>query len=207
MEEMVINHLFFSYEKNIIEDVSLTIPKNAVVKLTGKNGTGKTTFLKILSNLIRSENLAYDLQIASEASDFEAIRKDRLFIPDKPMFQEELNGYENITFYRLLFEYDHHYEQQVLNMCRQLDIENYLNSDVHTLSLGTRQKLFLAINLCVNKELYLLDEPFNSLDEASKKNLMKIILDKKNATFIIVSHENNQDVLFTKTICTDNWLK
>lgn len=176
---MVINHLFFSYEKNIIEDVSLTIPKNAVVKLTGKNGTGKTTFLKILSNLIRSENLAYDLQIASEASDFEAIRKDRLFIPDKPMFQEELNGYENITFYRLLFEYDHHYEQQVLNMCRQLDIENYLNSDVHTLSLGTRQKLFLAINLCVNKELYLLDEPFNSLDEASKKNLMKIILDKK----------------------------
>ncbi|WP_081184042.1 ABC transporter ATP-binding protein [Enterococcus villorum] len=179
MEEMVINHLFFSYEKNIIEDVSLTIPKNAVVKLTGKNGTGKTTFLKILSNLIRSENLAYDLQIASEASDFEAIRKDRLFIPDKPMFQEELNGYENITFYRLLFEYDHHYEQQVLNMCRQLDIENYLNSDVHTLSLGTRQKLFLAINLCVNKELYLLDEPFNSLDEASKKNLMKIILDKK----------------------------
>ena len=100
---MRINHLFFSYEKNIIEDVSLTIPKNAVVKLTGKNGTGKTTFLKILSNLIRSENLAYDLQIASEASDFEAIRKDRLFIPDKPMFQEELNGYENITFYRLLF--------------------------------------------------------------------------------------------------------
>ena len=73
------------------------------------------------------------------------------------------------------------------------------------LSLGTRQKIWLAINLSTPTELVLLDEPFNSLDKESRRILSKVINESTDRTFIIVSHENNEGVLFSHELNSNNW--
>lgn len=202
MEELSIKNLTFGYESTrlLFNQENFFIPKNSIVKLKGKNGTGKTTFLKIIADIVRGDTLTYHLELQQKPTFFSAIREKRIFISDAPIFQEELNGYENITFYKLLYRLDKSFEAEVYNKCEKFNIKHYLDEDVKNLSLGTRHKLFLAINLSINSELYLLDEPFNSLDHLSKETLQEFIKEKANATFIIVSHEDAQNELFSDEI-------
>jgi len=82
------------------------------------------------------------------------------------------------------------------------DMDMYLKQPILEYSAGMKQKLFIAMMLAKNAELYLMDEPFNSLDKESKVALANIICEmkKQDKSFLIVSHSDNDKLMYDKII-------
>lgn len=207
MNLLTIKNLEYAFDskRKIFDNLNLSIEQNSIVRLFGDNGSGKTTFLKIISNIIDDKNLTYEASFLEKNIKFSEIRNSRVFVPDSPVFYEELTMKQNIKFYKLLFKYSEEFIEKVYSLCEKLNILKFLEEPVKELSLGTRQKLFLSINLSIPCELVLLDEPFNSLDSSSRKSLAEIINNSNNKTFIIVSHENEEYVNFSHELNSSNW--
>ncbi|MED4935539.1 ABC transporter ATP-binding protein [Heyndrickxia coagulans] len=207
MKRILIKNLTYGFENQprLFDNVNIEIDQNSIVRLYGKNGSGKTTLLKIIANIIDDPQLSYELRFFCEKLSFADIRKRRVFVGDSPVFYEELTMEQNIQFYNLLFHYGPGFNKQVYGYCKKFDVYAYKHEPVKNLSLGTRQKIFLSINLSVPSELVLLDEPFNSLDTSSRKVLSEIITQSKQKTFIIVSHEKEASLSFTHELNSENW--
>ncbi|KFN03791.1 ATP-binding cassette domain-containing protein [Bacillus clarus] len=95
--------------------------------------------------------------------------------------------------------------ENVYKLSKKFNVYSYLKQPVKNVSLGTRQKIWLAIHLSTPTELVLLDEPFNSLDKESRGILSELINKSTDRTFIIVSHENNEGVVFSYELNSNNW--
>lgn len=208
MEKLMIKNLNYAYENQdeLFSQVNICLEKGSKVRVFGENGSGKTTLLKIIANIIEDEEtLSYELNYFGENVTFSDIREKRVFIADSATFYEELTMEQNIQFYNLLFNYGEAFLKNVYKLSKKFNVDSYLKQPVKNLSLGTRQKIWLAINLSTPTELVLLDEPFNSLDKESRGILSELINESTDRTFIIVSHENNEGVLFSHELNSNDW--
>jgi ABC-2 type transport system ATP-binding protein len=207
MEKLTIDNLKYSYtnKERLFDKIHIELNKYSIIRLFGENGSGKTTLLKIIANIIDDQNLDYDLNYFGSSCRFKDIRKYRVFVPDSPVFYEELTMKQNVKFFKLLFNYGENFTHCVYDKCKKFNVYKYIDKPVKELSLGTRQKIFLSINLSIPAELVLLDEPFNSLDLKSRENLSNIILQEEKKTFIIVSHEDEESMPFTHMLNSSTW--
>ncbi|MDR2082844.1 MAG: ABC transporter ATP-binding protein [Candidatus Ancillula trichonymphae] len=183
-----LNDLSFSYdsEREILENFDLCINAGDKVLLKGSNGTGKSTLLKILSHYIENDSLSYTLKF-HEKTHFADIRQHLAFIPDEVFAFEDLTAIQNIKFFQLFWQLDNLYYDKVVEICSLFNIGHSLEDKVSSFSLGMKNKLFLALNLAYNAELYLLDEPFNALDKDAQVSLINWINDSQ-AAYIIATH-------------------
>ncbi|AZT91343.1 ABC transporter ATP-binding protein [Caldicellulosiruptor changbaiensis] len=203
MAYLQIENLGYSYDgkKYILRDLNLSINKNEVVKIIGPNGSGKTTFLKILMGIIDDENLVYAAYLNGKQVKFSDIKFKFSYVPDRIYLLENLSGFKNIKFFSYIFN-ENEYTKKVYEFCNLLNIDMYLKQPISEYSAGMRQKLFIAMMLAKNAELYLMDEPFNSLDKESKVALANIIFEmkKQDKSFLIVSHSDNDKLMYDKII-------
>jgi ABC-2 type transport system ATP-binding protein len=139
----------------------------------GKNGTGKTTLLKIISGL--EMNFTGITNISKHIS----------ALIDNPVFINDFTGRENIEY--LL---DKEFRPRAIETINNLGVTNYLDKQVKKYSQGMRQKLAIAIVLATNADIILLDEPFNSVDNDSTMYIISLInqLKSKNKGVIVVTH-------------------
>jgi ABC-2 type transport system ATP-binding protein len=179
----------FSYDgtKKVFDNLKLDVGASSTVLLKGRNGTGKSTLLKILSNHIEGDNLLYELSYHGEATTFAKIRQKVAFIPDNALLFEDLTARQNIEFFQLFWRLDVAYFEKVIAICDLFNIKGDLESKVDSFSLGMKNKLFLAINLAYSAELYLLDEPFNALDKDAQMCLVDWV-NQDTSAYIIASH-------------------
>ncbi|MDR3156429.1 MAG: ATP-binding cassette domain-containing protein [Lactobacillales bacterium] len=212
MKLLKINKLDFSYvaEETLLYIQDLSFPSKAIVKLEGKNGTGKTTFLNLLSDCLeifpKECNFLFD---NNEYKKFSTLRKQRVFANDKPYFFENLTLKEQISFFIYILNLKTCFIQRAKEYCERLELLKYSNRKIKDLSLGTKQKLSLACLLAMEVPFYFLDEPLNSLDYQSKKIIKDIIVQKFHhqpaCLFIIVSHEEDERALYTHSLSTSDW--
>jgi len=203
MAYLQIENLRYSYDGNkyILRNFNLSINKNEVIKIIGPNGSGKTTFLKILMGIIDDENLVYAAYLNGKQVKFSDIKFKFSYVPDRIYLLENLSGFKNIKFFSYIFN-ENEYTKKVYEFCNLLNIDMYLKQPILEYSAGMRQKLFIAMMLAKNAELYLMDEPFNSLDKESKVALANIICEmkKQDKSFLIVSHSDNDKLMYDKII-------
>ncbi len=164
-----------SYGKNLVlKDLDLEIKSGTVVAIIGKNGTGKSTLLKIILNLIKSYKGKVDLGDQNIAG----VIEDASFYPN-------LSGLENL---KLLLSKDE------INTSKELieyfQMQEYIDQKTKKYSMGMKQRLSLVYCLCRDVGIYLLDEPTNSLDVEAVYKFEQIIKKYKNneKTIVIVSH-------------------
>lgn len=191
MEDLSICNLNFGYSENniIFENVALKAVKGDRICILGENGTGKSTFLKILSNVIKCEfdfNFfeKKDTQVKDEI-------KQIAYIADKPFLYSELTGYENISFILSVFgEKKETYIPKVMNLCEKFNIRLDLNTKIKNYSLGMQHKLFLAAILSRDTRLILLDEPITALDMESQEVAVDELIKRseEGAILIFSSH-------------------
>ena len=187
----------------ILDQASLTVHAREAIGLVGRNGCGKSTFLRILAG--EEEHFSGDI-----------IRKRDLitsFLPQEFGLDPEKNIYDNIMdglphIVKLLNEYEtlssdsqkgHELEDKITHFdAWNLDykIDSYLDSlkipekgsSISHLSGGEKRRIALARSLIANPDLLLLDEPTNHLDTESIEWLEKFILAYKGAC-IFVTHD------------------
>lgn len=172
------------YGKKIaIDNLSLELESGHIVGLLGPNGSGKTTFIKLLNGLLTPENgriLIKDKPVGLES------KRIISYLPD----QSYLNPGEKITDIISFFKefYDDFKEEKALAMLKALDID--VNCQIKSLSKGNKEKVQLILIMSRNAQLYILDEPLAGIDPAAREYILKLILENYNpeATILISTH-------------------
>ncbi|MEO0042294.1 MAG: hypothetical protein RL329_1742 [Bacteroidota bacterium] len=169
--------------------------------LKGANGSGKTTFFKMLAGLIPFEG-----QISLAGLDIRqqpiAYRQCVNYSPAEPHFPPFLTGNDLIQFIAKTKKADPKTVQQLIET---LDIGGYLHRAVGTYSSGMLKKLSLMLGFMGQPKLIVLDEPLITIDVAAVQNMIKLIHEyhQKGSLILLSSHQNfdNQsDILISKTL-------
>lgn len=195
--ELSIKQLSYSYvgkkdEKIILENINWKINKPGVYTIQGQNGSGKTTFIKLLATIleIKSGSILLDGNLVGGNS----YKKDMGYIPDTPILFDDLSGEEHIEIFCELWEMSSNerteYRKCIFEFAELLNLSIYLQEKVRTYSLGTKYKLFYILVLSRKTKLLLLDEPFSSLDFVSQTIAKSLLVEcAKKSIVIISSHQ------------------
>ena len=201
---LLINNLSFSRnETKIFENLNLSLSNKNIIQIKGRNGSGKTTFLKVILNILEPNNgeiIWKGKNIKKNIFDF---YKQTTFIMDNNTSTRELSVEDNINFWRGLSSSKLNNEE-IFELLNKLNIEKYYKTKVMYLSSGERKKLELIRLILEQKKLWVLDEPFNHLDDLSIEILNQTFLDHVNndGMILFASHYdpmiNNLETLVLK---------
>ena len=169
------NLSFYYGKRNILNNVNIDLPKEGVYALVGENGVGKTTFLKLLINILKADGIV------------NPYLEDSSFSISENALYDNLTVYENLYYYALLKGIALNKINEVINKC---NLKDYKDIRIKKLSKGTKQKALIAKCLLVDSHLYIFDEPYNGLDPKESINFNNIIekLKAKGKLVIISSH-------------------
>ncbi len=176
----------------ILENVNLDFESGKIYGLIGRNGSGKSIFLKILCGFYEPSNG----QILYNGED---IIKEEKYPPstraliEKPNFIPDLTGKQNLL---LLASIQNTIgEKEIDESMKILGLTPNDNKKYYKYSLGMKQKLGIAQVLMENPNVIILDEPFNGLDDDSVITLRKILLkEKKKGKIIILATHIKEDI-------------
>jgi ABC-2 type transport system ATP-binding protein len=159
------------YEGFTLDDVSLQLPRGYIMGLIGPNGAGKTTLIKLILNLIRRDGGNIQVFGQDNLAD-EAVIKSRIgFVPDEPRFHPDA------TLRELAASVAPFYAKWDDARFRALagEFELPMKKKFKKLSHGTKTKFALALALCHDAELVLLDEPTTGLDPVFRRRLLDML--------------------------------
>ena len=189
---LLINNLSFSRNKTkIFENLNLSLSNKKIIQIKGRNGSGKTTFLKVILNILEPNNgeiIWKGKNIKKNIFDF---YNQTTFIMDNNTSTRELSVEDNINFWKGLSSSKMN-KDEIFKLLKKLEIEKYYNTKVMYLSSGERKKLELLRLILEQKQLWVLDEPFNHLDDLSIEILSQTFLDhvNNNGLILFASHFN-----------------
>lgn len=206
---MIVNNLNKSIgNKDLLVDVSFSLNDGNKIGLIGKNGTGKSTLLKILSGLMKADsgkiNLngkkvkllrqeierdKYNLTVIDYIKNDNGLLEleNRLHSLEENLTEENMEEYGDVLdAYLKLDGYDFETNLEVIMNGLNMNID--INSKVGELSGGQKIKVLLASLLLSNSDILLLDEPTNNLDIEAIEWL-ETYLKKLDREMIIVSHD------------------
>ena len=182
---LLVNNLKFERsEKVIFENIHITASSGKIIFVKGNNGTGKTTLLKTLVNILEpSEGDIFWMGKKIKNNIFNFYQETTL-IMDNPTSSLAMTVIENINFWKKITSSKIKFEE-IFNLLEMLRIDQYIKKQTMYLSLGEIKKLELTRLIIEQKKLWILDEPYIGLD----KNSMEII----NETFI--DHVSNNGII------------
>lgn len=176
--------------KTILNDINLSFEDNKITCITGANGGGKSSLIKIIMgiNNLTSGKIYLDGKDISELSITERANLGLTIAFQQPV------KFKGLTVKNLLDEASKK-NNNVVDACEYLSkvglcAKNYLNRQLDaTLSGGELKRIEIAIALAKGGKVFLFDEPEAGIDLWSFENLIKIFKEIKNAIVIIVSHQ------------------
>ncbi len=189
MNVIEVKNLTKLYKNNRgIKNVSLTVEKGDILGLLGPNGSGKTTAMKAILNLIHSSG---EIKVFGMDLDdnFEKIMQRTGALIESPAIYKDMTAYENVKMHASM--YPHIDKERIEHILDVVHLLPYKNDKAGRFSLGMKQRLGLAVAFVSDPELIILDEPVNGLDIEGVVGIREIIkkLNKeRNVTFLISSH-------------------
>lgn len=197
-----VNNLKKSYGKHkVLNDLSFKIEKPQVLALIGPNGSGKSTLMNCMMNLISFDS--GEIEILGKSNKNYEIFREVSFLKDNRVLYPYLTGFDHLKYICDIQKISQERIDQVIELA---DIRSFYKKIVSSYSLGMKQRLLLAMALCNNPKLILMDEPLNGLDTDSIFKFRDLIknLGENNTTILISSHSLNEldyitnDILFLK---------
>lgn len=197
-----VKNLNKSYGKHkVLNDLSFKIEKPQVLALIGPNGSGKSTLMNCMMNLISFDS--GEIEILGKSNKNYEIFREVSFLKDNRILYPYLTGFDHLKYICDIQKISQERIDQVIELA---DIGSFYKKIVSSYSLGMKQRLLLAMALCNNPKLILMDEPLNGLDTDSIFKFRDLIknLGENNTTILISSHSLNEldyitnDILFLK---------
>jgi ABC-type multidrug transport system ATPase subunit len=171
-----------------LRDINLAIPKGATLALLGRNGAGKTTFLRMLAAL--STPSRGTITIAGGELRSESQRRRIGVIGHGIWIYDDLTAAENLEFYAGLYGTGDT-PDKVSRWLELTGLERVRNRQAREFSRGMRQRLAIARAFLHDPEILLLDEPFTALDDRAAELLSRLIRQahELGRTAIISTHQ------------------
>lgn len=184
------------YENYVIKNLNLKIPANRIIGLLGNNGIGKTTFLRLLANIIHADKGSITFFNEQGKSDgIESVA----YLLEPANFYEWMKIKDAIEYYQDFFpDFD---TKKAFKLFEEFKLSP--EAMINKLSKGNKERVCFLLALSRNVKLYLLDEPMAGLDPLFKKNIKKTLLSNipEGATVIMATHLlRDLEILFDQII-------
>ena len=183
---LLINNLSFSRNgKKIFDNLSFSIGNKKITQIKGKNGSGKTTLLKVILNILEPKTGEIFWEGKNIKKNIFNFYNETTFIMDQNTSTRNITVLENINFWKGLSS-SNLSNKEILLLLETLNIKQYTNTKVMYLSSGEIKKLELLRLILEKKRLWILDEPYNHLDEVSIEILNQTFIDHANKEGVIL---------------------
>ncbi len=199
-------NLRFKYDNNLelnFPDIK-TSKENLLI--LGASGVGKTTFLHLLSGLLKPMNGEIDL-LGTKISKLKMSEMDRFrgknigIVFQKPHFINSLTVKENLQLAQYISKKND--KNRIQSLLESLGIEDKANKKTQNLSQGEKQRVSIALAIVNSPKLILADEPTSSLDDLNCDkviNILKNQASKYKAKLIIITHDYRLKKHFKNTL-------
>lgn len=169
--------------KNVLNNVNLKIERGKIYGLLGPNGSGKTTIIKIINNLIIPTSGT--VLINGHEPGIES-KKVISYLPDRTYLNMNIKVNELLNFFQEFYnDFD---KNKALKLLQKLNINP--KDKLKSMSKGTKEKVQLIVVMSRKADLYILDEPIGGVDPASRDYILDTILNNfnKDSSIIISTH-------------------
>ncbi len=169
--------------KQALTGVDLTVGSGKIVGLLGPNGSGKTTFLKLINGLIQPTGGSVLIDGQAPGVYTHSITS---YLPDRMFLNDWMKVIDLIRFFDDFYsDFDF---PKAMDMLQSLGLSS--SERLKTLSKGTKEKVQLIVTMARKAKLYLLDEPIGGVDPAARDYILNTILTNysEDSTVIISTH-------------------
>ena len=177
-----IKDLCKSYNKHkVLNNLNMNVPNGSIYGFVGKNGTGKTTTIRLACGLQKPNSGIVDFS-------FNDKRKIGAIV-ENPALNMDMTAYENMQIqFDLINRKDY---ESINDILKTVGLQDVGKKKAKVFSLGMKQRLGIAMTLCCEPEILFLDEPINGLDPQGiidMRNTLLAINKEKGITIVISSH-------------------
>lgn len=186
-----INDIHKSYgEKHVLNGISFSVEKGKVTSLIGRNGSGKTTMLEILSRIISQDGGFISIDDKKIDEDI-TLQQNIAFLPDRFDLFKYSNALRIMEFYEII--YPHFDREFVKTELTKLRISPKM--DVRNLSKGQSALLGLVVILATGADYILLDEILDGIDVVNRRKVIEYVLDATAAGRAVLISSHSLDEL------------
>lgn len=171
-----------------LDNADMTVYREDIYGLIGRNGAGKTTIMKIITGLTEKSGGEYEIWGKKGAAADREKRRIGCLI-ENPAFFGGMTAYQNLKYYALQKGITD--EKQIDEALALVNLAEVKNKKYRKFSLGMKQRLGIALTVMDNPDLVILDEPINGLDPigiSELRDTFKKLSREKGVTLIISSH-------------------
>ena len=169
--------------KKVLKDINLKISKGKIIGLLGKNGTGKSTLIKLINDLLTptsGEILVNGKKIGVES------KLSISYLPERTYLDKSMTVDKVITYFEEF--YDNFDSKKARRLVKDLGLD--ITQKLSKMSKGMQEKVQLVLVMSRKVDLYILDEPLGGVDPATRDYILDTILTNFNdgASVIISTH-------------------
>ncbi|EMB19384.1 MULTISPECIES: ABC transporter ATP-binding protein [Treponema] len=179
-----------------VKDVDFSISASDFVFIVGRSGSGKTTFLNLISGILdptQGQVFFEDQDISSmNDTDKSFYRNESIgFVPQSLAYLPNLSVFDNVRVPFFLFNRDGDSEGRALSLLDLMDIAHLKNEMPQNLSGGELKRMLIARALMNSPKLLIADEPTANLDKETSETVMNLIksVNKLGTAVLIVTHD------------------
>lgn len=169
--------------KKALKGINLNFEKGKLIGLLGPNGSGKTTFIKIATGLLKQTSGDIFIDGKNIGIETKAIVS---YLPERTYFDNSMRVIDTIKFFEDF--YRDFNKERALSMLAKLDIN--ISDKLKTMSKGTKEKVQLILVMSRDAKIYFLDEPIAGVDPAARDYIINTIINNynKDSSVIISTH-------------------
>ncbi len=189
MNAVEIDHVTKTFGKAVVavDDLSLAVPAGTVYGFIGPNGSGKTTTLRMIMNILYPDSGS----IRVFGAELHGACTDRIgYMPEERGLYKKMKVRELLEFYGSL-KRNGDVRHEVGRWLERLDLADWANKKVEVLSKGMSQKVQFIATVVAGPDLVILDEPFTGLDPVNTDVIREVVLELQAAgtTVIFSTHD------------------
>lgn len=185
------NHIYKRYRSsNALDGLDMNVPKGAIYGFVGRNGAGKTTLIRIICGIQYPTEGTFELYgVKNTDKNYRKSIRRIGAVVETPSIHLNMSAYDNLKQQYIILglpSYD-----DIPELLKLVGLENTGKKHAKHFSLGMKQRLGIAMALCGDPDMLILDEPINGLDPQGIVEIRELILKlnrEKQITFIISSH-------------------
>jgi heme exporter protein A len=177
-------------DRHVLKGVSAQVQTKELLHISGPNGTGKTTLLRVVSGLLRPEQGSVTWlgqPIAAARAEYQAALA---YASHEPALKGDLTALENLRFSVGLKR--HVTRQDLLSALERAGVAACADLPARVLSAGQRRRIVMARILAMEASIWLLDEPFTNLDAAGTEllsGLLRAHVEGGGLALVVAHHE------------------
>lgn len=190
-------------ENEILHGISFSVESGKALGLLGRNGAGKTTTIRIIMDVFKANSG----EVLLDGKTFKPMENQIGYLPEeRGMYPKKKVVEQMVYFAELRGMKTADAKKSALKWLDRLEISEYADRKLETLSKGNQQKVQLAQTLVCNPDIVILDEPFSGLDPVNSQILKDVVTELINDNRIVIfsSHQMSYVEEFCENIAIIN---